>query len=198
MKYLNQLEYEQVPYPTDTDHPDSDFCTAGTVKRAGCGLCAVCMVVDHLTLETGFGLEECRLFSMEIGANHGVGTDMKILAPAVAERFDLDLDTTDDPEELAACLQAGGAAVIHVGGDREGHTGIFSRGGHYMAAVGVRNGMFCILDPSWTEEKYLQGHNRDRVRQSGVWLYADGQTLQEDTANRSPGYYLFTRRSDRG
>ena len=197
MKYLNQLEYEHMPYSTDTGHPGSDFNVNGTIKRAGCGLCAVCMVVDRLCVEPRFGLEECRELAVSVGANHGVGTDMKLLAPAAAERFGLELEMTDDPERLSTCLRQGGAAVVHVGGDREGHLGVFSHGGHYITAVSLRGEEFCLLDPSWTAEKYEQDHCRTAVRQSSVLLYASAQVLQEDTANRSPGYYLFTRRSDR-
>lgn len=196
MKYLNQLQYEDMPYPTDTDHPGSDFQVNGTVKRAGCGLCSVCMVVERLSLEP-FSLKDCRDLAMQIGANHAIGTDMKILAPAVAQRFDLDLEMSDDPARLADCLRQGGAAVVHVGGDREGYVGTFSNGGHYIAAISVGGDEFCLLDPSWTAEKYTNEPRRSRVRQNDVWLYATAEVLQDATANRTPGYYLFTRRADR-
>lgn len=183
-----------MPYVTDTDHPDSPFA-AGTVKKAGCGLCSLCMVVDRLCLEE-LSLENCRALSYEVGANHEPGTSMKILAPVVAERFGLTLETTDDPTLLAQCLRQGGAAVVHVGGDREGHTGIFSHGGHYVAAISVHDEEFCILDPSWTEDKYADEPRRSAVRECGIFLYTTAKTLTEDTANRSPGFYLFYRKSD--
>lgn len=37
MLYLNQLEYESIPYPTDIRHPGSDFAGHGNIRRAGCG-----------------------------------------------------------------------------------------------------------------------------------------------------------------
>ena len=53
-----------------------------------------------------------------MNANHSPGTDMDRLAPYVAERFDLDLVMTDDPELLRAHLKRGGMAVANVTGDR--------------------------------------------------------------------------------
>jgi hypothetical protein len=53
-------------------------------------------------------------------------------------------------------------------------------------------GFFYILDPSWTPEKYQSSPRRERVREVGKLLLAKESVLQEDTANRSPGYYLFS------
>lgn len=194
MIYLNQLDYPDMPYATDIDHPDSPFVT-DFVKRAGCGLCSLCMVVDRLCLES-LSLEECRDLSYSAGANRAPGTSMEILAPIVAEKFCLALTTTDDPMLLAECLRNGGAAIVHVGGDREGHTGIFSHGGHYVTAISVRDDRFCILDPSWTPDKYDEEPRPSVVRVHGRFLYTTAETLVEDTANRSPGFYLFHRKSD--
>ncbi len=194
MRYLNQLDYPDVPYVTNVDHPDRPL-PDNSVKRAGCGLCALCMVVDRLCLEN-LSLEECRDLSYSAGANRDPGTSMKVLAPVVAERFDLDLTTTDDPRLLAECLRSGGAGIVHVGGDREGHTGIFSHGGHYVTAISVREREFCILDPSWKPDKYREEPRPGVVRERGRFLYVTAETLLEDTAERSPGFYLFRRRSD--
>ena len=196
MRYWNQLLFEDVPYSTNLDEPDSDFAVHGTMKQAGCGLCSLCMVIERLCVET-LSLEECRDLAISAGANRKPGTSMDILAPVIAERFDLDLEMTDDTDRLAGCLRGGGAAVVHVGGDREGYTGVFSHGGHYVVAISMREKEFCILDPSWEETKYADEPRKSRVRQNGVWLYATAEVLREDTANRSPGFYLFTRRSDR-
>ena len=51
MKYINQLLYENMPYPTDAKNPDSPMKN-GNIKRAGCGLCCLCMVVDRLTTQS--------------------------------------------------------------------------------------------------------------------------------------------------
>lgn len=191
MRYINQLEYESIPYPTDLEHPDSEFATHGNIRRAGCGLCSACMVVERLR-GIQLSVTECRDISVEVGANHAIGTDMKLLAPEIAKRYRLELETTNDPAQLTRCLHQGGAAIVNVGGDREGHTGTFSNGGHYIVAIREKGGLFYILDPSWTPEKYQSSPRRERVREVGKLLLAEESVLQEDTANRSPGYYLFS------
>lgn len=192
MIYLNQLVYPHISYPTDIDEPESDFAVNGTVKRAGCGLCCACMLVELLTLEH-FGLTECRDFAMHLRANHGIGTDMTILAPAIAEKYGLILSKTDDTAELVHCLRDGGKAIVNVGGNREGHDGIFSAGGHYVLAVSATACEICILDPSWTKEKYTSEPRKLCVRQQEYWLYCAPGVLDKDKATRTPGYYLFSR-----
>lgn len=195
MLYLNQLEYKHIPYPTNVENPDSDYALHGNVCRAGCGLCAICMVID-MVCGKSFSLEECRDLSVAVGANHAIGTDMLLLAPAAAEKFHMALETTDDPAQMARCLHQGGAAIINVGGNHGDHIGTFSRGGHFIIAIGEDQGEFCLLDPSWTPQKYLSEPRRSLVRQQGKLLYATAETLQQDTANRSPAYYLFRRADD--
>lgn len=190
MLYLNQLDYPDIPYPTNVEDPGSDYALHGNVCRAGCGLCAVCMVIDRVCGRS-FSLEECRDLSVSVGANHAIGTDMQLLAPAAAEQFHMSLEMTDDPAQLVRCLHHGGAAVINVGGDHGDHIGTFSNGGHFIVAISESGGEFCLLDPSWTPRKYLAEPRRSRVRQQGKTLYAALDTLRQDTANRSPAYYLF-------
>lgn len=192
MLYLNQLQYDTMPYPTDIEHPGSEYSTRGTVSCAGCGLCAVCMVVDWLC-KASFSLEDCRTLAFRVRANHAIGTDMELFAPAAAEQFGLHLEMTDDTSRLADCLKQGGVAIINVGGDREGYTGIFSHRGHFVLAVGVDETEFCILDPSWTRQKYAEEPRRSCVREEGIRLYTTDAVLQQEIAARSPGYYLFTK-----
>lgn len=192
MRYLNQLEYENIPYPTNAEDPTSDYAVKGNIRMAGCGLCSICMVVDSLCA-IPFSLEECRDLSVSVKANHTVGTDMQVLAPAVAEMFHLSLQETDDPAQLADCLHSGGAAVVHVGGDHDEHIGIFSDVGHYIVAIGESDGEFCLLDPAWRPDKYLSEPRRSKVRQQDIYLYASADTLQLDTVTRTPAYYLFNK-----
>lgn len=194
MRYLNQLSFESIPYPTDVSHPSSDMAVNGNVRRAGCGLCCACMMVDRLRTEE-LSLEECRDLAVQSKANLEPGTDMKILASVLAQRFDLSVTMTDDVEQLAVCLREGGCGIVNVGGDHGDYRGVFSHQGHFILAVSVRQSEFCLLDPSWTEDKYNEPHHRD-VRRKGHWLYASADLLQQDTANRSPAFYLFRRRED--
>jgi len=194
MKYWNQKQFPDMPYPTDIDHPDSEFAVHGNVARAGCGLCSACMLAERLTLEH-FSLEESRDLAMAAGANRKIGTDMLIFAPALAARLSLELSVTDDTEEMLHCLQNGGSAILHVGGDREGYSGIFSHGGHYMLGVSYDGSRVTVLDPAWTPEKYQEAVRTGKITEQGYWLTCLPELLTKETENRTPGYYLFRRKT---
>lgn len=196
MLFINQNDYPDMPYPTDTEHPDSECMLHGTVEMAGCGICSCCMVVDRLTMET-LSLEECIQMSINCGANHEPGTDMVLLAPVVAKKFDLYLKTSNNTGELIECLQSGGCAILNPGGDREGYHGLFTRGGHYITAVSYHDGEILILDPSWSEDKFQTPERKGKVREAGCLVYASPEVIIEDTENRRPRYFLFWRNSDR-
>ncbi|MEE0515561.1 MAG: hypothetical protein UC961_07925 [Emergencia sp.] len=196
MLFINQNDYENMPYPTDAKNPDSENMLKGTIASSGCGLCSCCMMVDRLTLQT-LTLEECRQMAIDCGANMDPGTDMEFLAPVVAEKFDLDLKTSSNTGELIECLQNGGCAVLNPGGSRDGYHGLFTTGGHYMTAISYCNGEFLIFDPSWSETKFHTPEREGRVRESGCFVYVTPEVLIEDTENRRPRYFLFSRKSDR-
>ena len=84
MKYLNQLEYPSIPYPTDISHPGSPL-NSGSVKEAGCGLCCLAMAVDRLT-DQSVSLKKLVSLSVKHKANLLPGTDMEILGPVVARQ----------------------------------------------------------------------------------------------------------------
>ena len=76
MKYVSQLEYAHIPYPTRVKDPA--FAPNGkptTGKSSGCGLCSACMAIDILT-DTTLDFEESVRMSIECGANHMAGTDI--------------------------------------------------------------------------------------------------------------------------
>lgn len=193
MTIINQLEYDNISYPTDTEHPDSFLARKGTVCHAGCGLCSLCMIISQLGLSP-LPLVTCRDLSMRIGANHAPGTDMEMLAPIIAARYDLNYEPSNSVEELSAWLKKDGVAIVNVGGDYPGHRGIFCDVGHFMAIVGQEQDEYVILDPAWTNDKYKNIPISDLVREKGVILYAKARALEADTANRTPAYYLFSRR----
>ena len=83
MKYLNQLEYPSIPYPTDISHPGSPL-NSGSVKEAGCGLCCLAMAVDRLT-DQSVSLKKLVSLSVKHKANLLPGTDMEILGPVVGQ-----------------------------------------------------------------------------------------------------------------
>lgn len=118
MKYLNQLEYPSIPYPTDISHPGSPL-NSGSVKEAGCGLCCLAMAVDRLT-DQSVSLKKLVSLSVKHKANLLPGTDMEILGPVVARQFHLEYSTTESVRTAVRCLKRGGCVIANVGGDREG------------------------------------------------------------------------------
>ena len=199
MKYINQLEYPHWLYVTKTEEEDPARRESGkttTVKDSGCGLCSAVMVADRLIPECDFDLADAIQLSYDSRANDTAGTSYSRFAPAFAEKMAFDLERTDDPERLLCCLHTGGAAVINVGGDREGHIGVFSHGGHYIVAIGEeRDGRIAILDPSYKEGKFEEEGRKGLVEmKNGVVALCDLQVLVDDTANRSPAFSLFWRK----
>ncbi len=192
MIYINQLERNEIPFEHDLDNGGAGEYS--NVAAAGCGPCSVCMVINNMTMDTP-SLEEIINLVYEAKANREPGTDMKLLAPLVAERFNLDYKSTDNVGELITHLQNGGMAVANVGGDREGHIGVFSHGGHYIAVIGFVNGELCILDPSYKTDKFNEDGRRGLIREIPPYLYCAPEVLVRDTENRTPGYYLFSRKS---
>lgn len=194
MKYLNQLEYEHIPYPTRTK--EKAFAPHGkptNVKTSGCGLCSVCMAIDLLT-DTTLDIEECTRISMECSANHRGGTDMNVLAPVIAEKFCLEYTKTDNTDEAVAHLRSGGVVVVHVGVPKDKEIGLFTKGGHYMLIISTDGEEFCFLDPSYTPDKFDIPERVGRVNTiNAPYLYCDLKTMESE---RKPGfvrYHMFKR-----
>lgn len=194
MLYINQNEYPHIPYPNNVSDPESKGAKNGNIKDAGCGICALSMVVDRLTLKK-LSLEEGVRLSCENKANLRPGTDMKILGPIVADLFDLDLRFSNNTWELADCLRDGGCGIVHIGGDREGHYGTLSDVGHYVFVFSYSHGEFCLFDPAWRENKYTIPERKGKIREDGLFLYTTSLVLEEDTENRRPRFYLFRRKN---
>lgn len=110
-----------------------------------------------------------------------------------AERFDLDLVITDDPELLRAHLKKGYMAVACSAGDRpeEDYIGVFSHGGHFIAVVGIEEDgeHITVLDPSLMPDKYQEDGRRDKVIVNGNVLHTTMKVLAEDCRYREIKYY---------
>ena len=197
MKYINQLDYEHVPYPTRIEETGEGYEKGQktTVRTSGCGLCSSVIVAHRLLPNCTFGLEDALAISYESKANYGAGTGYKRYVPLYAQRLGLEYESSSDPQDLIRCLQTGGAAVVHIGGDHDGRIGVFSHSGHYVAAIGVeRDGRIAILDPSYREGKYEEEGRKGMVEmKNGVVALADIQTLVLESSNRSPSFWLFWR-----
>lgn len=192
MKYLNQLEYPHIPYPTDTGTPDSKF-HGFSIKEAGCGLCCLAMMVDQLTMKT-ISLKKLISLSVKNKANLHPGTDMKIMGPLVADLYGLDYSTTNSIQTAIRHLKNGGSVIANVGGDREGYTGVFSHGGHYILLLSADKDSVCVLDPSLKEGKFDEPGREGKVRVDGSFAYCAPEVLAKDADNRKPGFYLFARK----
>ncbi len=195
MKYLNQLEYEAMPYPTNVKEPESTLAAEGNIALAGCGICSAAMMLEQL-LSGDYSLEEIRDLAVSCKANLDPGTDMKVLGQELCCRYGLVLHMSDRTEDLLECLQTGGRVIINVGGDREGHTGVFSHGGHYILAVDCQDNTVTILDSSWKKDKFDEPDRKGKVTVHYPFCLCSTEILNEDTANRSPAYYCFKRRTD--
>lgn len=195
MRYVNQLEYPHLPYPTKLrmeNVPEEKKKT--TVRSSGCGLCCACMTVDLLT-DKELGIEECVKIAEDCGANHSVGTNMTILAPVIAEKFGLVYTKTNDLAEAVAHLQSGGAVIAHVGIPEGASIGLFTKSGHYIFLASTDGEEFCILDPSWSPEKYKIPERAGRVNEDNYpYLYCDVRTVHSETKPGRTKYHLFARR----
>ena len=194
MLYLCQLDYPHIRYNHNVDNggvPEERRC----VKTSGCGLCSLCMVVDHLTTKS-LGLEECVRLSEENGANRKIGTSMKVLGPVVADLYGLTMAHSDSLDEVDATLRRGGRVIVNVGGDREGYIGLFSYSGHYIVLISVDDdGNYCVLDPAFSEGRYdSEGRKGRIIRQDGYFVYARREDIISDTANRKKPFFLFERK----
>ena len=198
MRYINQRDYPDMLYVTraDPENPRHERGKTTTIKTSGCGLCAAIMVADRLLPAYEFELEDAIALSYETKANLAAGTSYKAFAPAFAEKMGLKLEATKNIEDLRRCLRTGGAAVLLVGGDREGHVGLFTHGGHYMTAISEEaDGRFAILDPSYYVGKYEEEGRQGKVElKNNIIALCDGDTLEEETKEKATPYYLFWRK----
>ena len=197
MRYLNQLQYPDMPYitRTDPDNPRHEHGKKTTIKSSGCGLCSAIMVADRLLTDYEFELEDAVALSYSVGANHAAGTSYKLFAPAFAERMGLRMEASNQIEDLLRCLRTGGAAVVLVSGDREGHVGLFTHGGHYMAVINEEpDGRLAILDPSYRPDKYDEPERVGKVEiVRDVITLCTPETLHAETYGKATPYYLFWR-----
>lgn len=182
--YFNQNNYPNNPYPAP-GYPNA------TIKSGGCGPTSMAMIVSNLTSQA---IEPVAMaqFAINCGARVSGGTDMDVLANAACREFGLTCETTNDETALLQHLNAGGMAIANVGGDRSGYTGVFSNGGHYVVVYGVNGNNVVILDPGYYVGKFNKTDRAGKVSISGdYYLVTDISVLAQDTANRSPQYWLF-------
>ena len=197
MKYLNQHEYAHIPYMTRVKKEGvTREEMMNNVSRSGCGPCSICMLIDIMT-DKHLEIEECIRISEECGANHGVGTDLRILGPVIADKFGLDFIKTNDLDEAINYLRMGAQIVVHVRVKEGEPLGLFTKRGHYMLLTATDGKEFCILDPSYSPEKYTIPERVGRVDISHApYLYCDVNVTHNETiaVDGRTKYYVFKRK----
>lgn len=183
-KFYCQLDYDHVPYPSPMGSAN------GNVANNGCGVCCASMLIESM-LGIPFPPEESAVFAKACGAREGFGTNYYICAGALAGRFGLRMRPTEDIEEVVRLLNEheNAKAVANVRGDREGYTGVFSDGGHYVLIDGARGGELRVYDPMYRPGRYDVPGRTGKVRMEGVAAYAEKAVLRDDCFERP--YFLF-------
>jgi len=187
-KYYNQNDYDYVPYP-------SPELPRATVKSGGCGVCCGAMIVSSMASQT-VDPEAMAAYSIAIGARVSGGTDMNTLADAICRDYGLSCETTSDENNLLEHLKDGGMAIANVGGDRDGWTGVFSNGGHFVVVAEYNGYTVAIMDPAYYSGKFSLAGRSGKVIVNGDLCYCNVEVLADDTANRSPAYWLFKKGDD--
>ena len=194
MKHVNQRKYSYIPYPQLMDEPDNPYGKKASVRGGGCGLCSACMIVDQLTTQT-LPVRECAELSMKIGANHCDGTDMKMLGPAIAEKYNLDFSMVKDIGQVVKALHNGARVIALVSAKGPTNKGIFTQGGHYIVLISAdEDDEICVLDPSWTSKKFNKWVKKGLVRTEDTLVYIKPEVLDAERKNESVDYFVFRRK----
>ena len=195
MRYLCQLDYPHIPYPTEV-LSGSENGKSTTVCSSGCGLCSACMVVEALT-DQSFSIEDAVALSVDIGANLWRGTDMLMFGPAFAEKFGLNYSNTSDLAEAIEHLQKGGQIIAHMGVPKGATIGLFTKVGHYIVLTSVADGQFCVLDPSYKSDKFDIPERAGKVNvKHAPYLYCPVEIVDSETKANRAKYHLFSRKTD--
>ncbi len=195
MRFVCQLDYPNIPYPTHILSGDPERMKT-SVRSSGCGLCSACMAVDALT-DKCFPIEEAVALSMEAEANLRAGTDMTIFGPAFAKKFDLEYSNTSDLEKAIDHLRNGGQIIAHVGVPEGASIGLFTNGGHYILLTDVVDGQFCILDPSYRPDKFDIPERVGKVNcKHAPYLYCPVEIVDSEGKPGKIKYHLFSRKTD--
>ena len=194
MKYLNQFEYAHIPYRTETHNENATPERRNrTVALSGCGICSAAMIVELLT-DRELSVEKCVEIADECEANWSFGTDMSVLAPVIAERYSLVYNKTASLKEAIAHLQKGGKIIAHMGVPDGKKVGLFTNGGHYVVLLSTDGERFCVLDPSYTPEKFEIPERAGRVDTAKApFLFCDVEVFHSETREENKvKYHLFS------
>lgn len=182
--YYNQRNYASVPYP-------AKGYEKATVATSGCGVCCASMVVENMT-DRKLPPNQCAQYAMKAGARVSGGTDMRLLGRCIARDYGLTMETSNNIVTAVQALKNGAYAIVNVGGDRAGHVGLFSDGGHYVLAVGLAaDGRVMVLDPNYYAGKFNKAGRKGKVTVQGNLCLVSQGDLAADTTVTSTKYYIF-------
>ena len=192
MLFINQNDYPDMHYEHNIDNggvaPEKQ-----NIKTAGCGICSLTMVVNHLT-KKHFTLSDCIEAVYKTGGNRVHGSRMRVYAPYVAENLGLDYTMTTSIDEAIECIRDGGEVIALVKGNRDGKDGLFTAIGHYIVLIAYDGEEFCILDPGLKEGKFDSAEKDGTVRLSHPFVYCKKEIIKEEEDNTVAAYYLFSRK----
>jgi hypothetical protein len=192
MLYINQNDYEHIHYEHNLDNggvaPEKQ-----NIKTAGCGLCCITMVINHLTVKR-FGLRDAVRIAGKTGANRVHGSRMRVMAPYIAEKYGLDYKKTNSLSKAVSCLKRGGEVIALVRGDRDGKNGLFTHIGHYITLISYDGEYFCILDPGMKDGKFDDAIKDGTVRLEYPCVYCRAEVIEEEADKSVAAYYLFERK----
>lgn len=192
MRYLNQLDYRHIHYEHNVEDGGVPQ-ERRNIATSGCGICCCCMLIEQLT-HYELSLHECIRLIYRAGANKRKGLQMTVFGQPLADEFGLGYKASSSMDELLACLQKGGRAVINVGGDHDDYVGLYSNGGHCILAISYDGNELCILDPGYKPGKYESAPRAGKVRVDDPFTYCKPQFIAEDTQNRELPFHLFWRK----
>ena len=198
MKFICQLDYPDWLFVTRTGHVGEEFeeGKTTTVATSGCGMCSAVMLADQLIPNCDFDLSAAITLCYQVEGNQKKGTDYGIYGPALAEKLNLQYKQSKNIEDVLQCLRTGGCAIVIAAGNRDGHEGVFCRGGHVMVAINIdSDGRLVILDPSWTVDKYDTEYRKERAEvKNGYLVLAKPEILAEECAPKNIPYHLYWRK----
>lgn len=133
-------------------------------------------------------------YALLCGARKAEGTDMSQLTKMACGKWLLEYKTTSDINVMLEAVQNGAFAICNVSGNRNGHEGIFSSGGHYVVCVRAGNGPCVVVDPGDYTSKFNTLARKNKVFRINDLLLCEATTLDEDCIGRSPKYYIIYRK----
>lgn len=186
-KVVKPVKNYKVTFQTETKYRVVTY-GGNSVYNSACGPASLCNALRAAGIADVDLLTMCKL-SVSCGARVDGGTDMATLLKASADRYGFTYRSTSKNADLLAHLKAGGTAILHAGSAYQ----LFSRSGHFVAAVGVSGQTVTVLDSYWYDGKYTATtlrKNNVKVISKGV-IQTSLTQCGKATIDRAPSYYLI-------